>query len=249
MQNPIAAVVITLNEENNIEGCIRALQQVCKQVIVVDSESTDRTVRIARDLGAEVFVKPWEGYGAAKNFGNEQASVDWIVSVDADEFLSEELISSLNALKPIDGHVYMVNVLPNYCGIWIRHGNWHPDWNVRIFNRKEVKWNEDEVHEQLIGIPMNSKIKVNGPLLHYSYRTEEEHEQKIEYYAELGAKKMIANGDKLGVIKQLFGPIFRFLKGFILKLGILDGKMGWTIARKEALLVKKRNAYFKKLSQ
>ncbi|RMF23241.1 MAG: glycosyltransferase family 2 protein, partial [Bacteroidetes bacterium] len=128
----ISAVVITRNEERNIARCLEALRQVCTDIVVVDALSTDRTPDICRDCGVRLFQKEWENYSANKNFGNAQARHDWVLSIDADEVLSPELVATLQNLQPQTGCVYALDRLNNYCGVWVRHSGWYPNWKVRL---------------------------------------------------------------------------------------------------------------------
>ena len=245
MTNPYSAVIITLNEERNIEQCIRALSAITSDIVVVDAESKDKTVEIARSLGVSVFILPWKGFGPAKNFGIEKCKNDWIISVDADEFVSEELKESLTLQNLNKNEVYAINILPNYCGQWIRYGTWHPDWNVRVFHRKDVRWNNNAVHEKLTGLKTKKVIRIPGMLYHYSYRSFEEHFSRMDYYARLAVQEMHERNQKPNVIKIWLGPVFRFLKSYILRLGFMDGYYGFVIAKNETLLVIKRNKYFR----
>src|SRR5574343_216918 len=167
----ISAVIITFNEEKNIERCIQSLRKVADEIIVSDSHSTDNTVKICQQLGAKVIVHEFIGYGATKNFANQQATHQWILSIDADEALDENLIAELQQLKThLDENlVYQVQRLNNYCGKWIHHGGWYPDRKVRLFNKQQVKWNLAEVHETLETPKHISTQVLNGKLQHYSY--------------------------------------------------------------------------------
>ena len=234
----LSAVVITKNEAANIERCIKALQQITTDIIIVDAFSTDATVAIAHQMGATVVQKKWVGYGFNKNIGNQLAQYNWILSIDADEVLSPELITSIQNLSPQLHTVYTLNRLVNFGGQWVRHSGWHPDWKVRLFNRKEVQWEEEAlVHERLL-IPEKFNIQpLEGLLYHYSYHDDADHWQRIERYAQLAAQQLAADGKRASFIKLYLSPLARFFRTFFLKKGFLDGYLGWKISCRNAYLV------------
>lgn len=232
-----STVIITKNEADNIERTIRAVQQVCEDIVVVDSGSTDDTISICRRLGVRVFEYEWKGYSANKNFGAAQAQFDWILSIDADEVLSAALIQTLQNLHPQQETVYAIDILTNYCGQWIRHSGWYPCWRTRLYHRQEVRWNDDLAHEGLL-IPTHFKEKrLQGIVEHYSYKSYADHDERIERYAQLSAKNLYLQKKKPSWVKLYLGPPFRFFRTLVLKLGFLDGKAGWIISRKDAYLV------------
>ncbi len=244
--NNISAVIITYNESANIQRCISSLLPIADEIIVSDSFSTDNTVPIAEELGAKVVVKPFIGYGATKNAANLIAKHDWILSIDADEALDEQLVAQLTQLKQglNEKSVYVFQRLNNYCGYWINHGGWYPDKKARLFNKKFVQWNHAEVHEQL-DIPNNFSQKLlSGKLLHYSYATIESHLNKIEKYSTRGAEQAFKSGKRASWIKLYASPAFRFFRDYFIKLGFLDGKSGLIIA---TLTAKEVHLKYKKL--
>ena len=235
-----SVVVITLNEAANIEACLKPLFLVSDDIVVVDAFSTDGTPAMAEALGARVVQSEWLGYSQNKNLGNQAARHDWILSIDADEVLSEELIQTLQQLTPQPNTVYELDRLTNYCGKWIRHSGWYPDWKVRLFDRRSVQWRGDFVHETL-AVPADFKIvRVKGKLLHYSYKSREDHLQRVDRYAALGAKDLFARGKRATFFKWCLSPLFRFLRTYIFHLGFLDGKEGWVIAWSGARLVRRK---------
>ena len=234
----ISVVLITFNEAENLRRTLPPLAEVTDDIVVVDSGSTDDTVALCASYGARVIERPWEGYANAKNFGNLQARHDWILSVDADEELSPELVRSLHALKPVDHTVYALDRLTNFCGTWIRHSGWYPDWKIRLFNRTHVRWTGDFVHEHL-KFPEEFKVqRLEGKLLHWSYKSTDDHLQRMQRYAELSAQKMYARGKAVSSLRRLLGPPFRFLRTYFLKAGILDGRYGWLISVRNARMVR-----------
>ena len=245
----LSAVIIANNESENITKCIQALQKITQDIVVVDSFSEDNTVEICKALGARVFQKKWAGYAQNKNYGNQQAKHDWIISIDADEIVSEELIHSIQQLSLQKGEVYSLDRLNNFCGQWIKHCGWYPDWKKRIFNRTEVQWEGDYVHE-ILAVPSQLKVKkISGILYHYSYDNLEDHAKRLRIYANLAAEDMHVNGKKASILKIWISPAIRFIKTYFLKLGILDGKNGLIISLRDAYqthlkysLLKNKNA-------
>jgi glycosyltransferase involved in cell wall biosynthesis len=227
----ISATIITLNEERNIARCIQSLLPVVDEILVLDSHSTDRTVEIATALGAKVTVKEWAGYSASKNDINSFATCDYILSIDADEALDEVLQKEINRIKvSSEAKVYSLNRLTNYCGKWIRHSGWYPDVKVRLFPRIGTKWVGEFVHEELSFEQSIVVEQLNGHLEHYSYYNFVEHRQRADKYSLLTAKKMFQQGKKAGVLKPYLSAAGRFFAMYVIKLGILDGAMGWKIA-------------------
>lgn len=246
---PVTAVIITKNEAENIGRCIQSLNGLVEEVLVIDSQSKDETVRIARQLGARVIVTEWQGYAQTKNFGNTHSSNDWILSIDADEVLSDELIASIRAIPLQPNTVYAMNRLNNFCGDWIYHSGWYPDWKVRIFNRQTTYWIGDFVHEKLKFSEKVVMQKLSGQLLHYTYTNLEDHWQRIERYSTLSAKALFAEKKKPSWLQQKGGPIFRFFKTYILQRGFLDGKNGWIISTRAAQMVRMKYEKLNKLYQ
>ncbi len=225
----ISAVIITLNEEANLKRCLDSVHDLVEEIIIIDSGSTDSTPNIAQQYSKVKFInRAWEGYSKTKNFGNQQVKNEWILSLDADEVISDELKTNLIKLKsepPQDLYVYEMNRLTNYCGQWIKYAGWYPDKKVRLFPKNYAKWQGDFVHEVLkFDLPIQH---LKGDLLHYSYQTIQQHREKTYKYAQLHAKQMQKNNLKPNFIQIFLSPIFTFLKMYFLKLGFLEGKLGF----------------------
>jgi len=235
----ISAVLIVKNEAENIKACLSALMKVVDEVIVVDHESEDDTKAIATALGAKVFNKKWEGYAAGKNFGNEQAMHPWILSIDADEVLSDELITTLQHLDLSDQqNVYALDRANHFAGVWVKHCGWYPDWKVRLFPKNKANWEGDFVHERLRFTEKMEAIKLTGKLIHYSYKTDKDHFKRMERYSQLAAEQLIEQGKSPSWLKQQLSPVFRFLRTYILKRGFLDGALGWKLSVRNAKLMR-----------
>ena len=227
----LSAVIITKNEEKNIALCLESLKTVADEMIVLDSNSTDNTVAIASGIGAKVITRQWEGYSASKNFANSLTTGDYILSIDADEALSTELQQAILAFKSQPGaDACDVNRLTNYCGKWIRHSGWYPEYKTRIFKKEAATWT-GSIHEELTFLNNPKVIRLQGDLLHYSYPTVESHLKKIYTYASLAAEKDFAKGKKYNLfLHGLVKPQFMFVRKFFIKLGFLDGGWGLVIA-------------------
>lgn len=244
----ISAVIIACNEEKHIADCIKSILPITKDIVLVDSGSTDDTIKIAQSIGAKVYHHQWQGYGANKNFGNSKASYDWILSIDADEILDSQLQNEILSLYKKGNVAYMIKSIVNYDGKWIKHCGWTPDWKLRLFNKHKAKWNLDPVHEKLIYPPNTKLVRLKGQLLHYSYDTPQDHYDKTMKYARLKAEKWVNNDVKVSWIKRLFGPSFRFVKTYFFNLGILDGKAGYLISKTNALMIREAIAHFDRLT-
>lgn len=227
----ISAIVITFNEENNIAAALESLEWA-DEIIVVDSESTDRTVEIARRYTDRVYVRPWPGYSAQKNFAAEQAQFEWVFSLDADERVSNELAREIERLKqnaePLAAGFEMPR-LTFYLGRWIKHSGWYPDFKLRLYNRKRAKWQGNFVHES-IGVEGRVE-RLNGDLLHFTVNNSSEHHLRIDRYTTLAAQEMRAKGKSASAATIVLAPIATFIRSYIFKLGFLDGLQGFAIAR------------------
>ncbi len=247
MKKPLSAVIIAKNEARQIADCLRPLLQLADEVLVIDNGSSDATPEIAQKMGARVIRTEWKGYAETKNFGSQQAKHDWILSIDADEVVSEELKQSLLQLNMQKEKMYALDCLTNYCGQWVYHSGWYPDWKVRLYNKKDTKWVGEFVHEHL-HLPKGTEIiRLKGKLYHYSYLSEEDHLQRIEHYARLSAMKLLHEGRSASWLKRCFAPAARFIRTFIIKRGFLDGSLGWKLSCKDALLVRRKYELLKEL--
>lgn len=230
----ISATIITSNEERNIARVIESLR-CCDEILVLDSGSNDRTVEIATKLGARVVEASWHGYAAQKNIAAELASHEWILSLDADESLSEALEAEIWHIKKagakFDG--YTMPRMAQYLGKWILHSGWYPDRKVRLFDRRKAKWEGQFVHES---------VRVDGPvghlksnLLHFTCNSLSEHLRSMDSYTTLAAQEIVSRGKAVGFASLLLDPPWTFFRTYILKLGFLDGAEGLAIAYMAAL--------------
>ncbi len=229
----ITSVIISLNEENNIGRCLDSLQGVADEIVVVDSHSTDLTAEICSKYEKLRFIPhDWMGYAKTKNHANNLASNDYILSIDADEALDDELRNAiLEARSNGLAGAYMLKRRTNYCGRWIRFGGFYPDAKIRLFDRRKAKWKGDYVHETIALKPGEKVSMLKGKLLHYSILNREQHLAIIEKYTGLSAQQLFHQGKKTSLIVRYFSPIISFLRDYVLKLGFLDVSYGLQIAR------------------
>jgi glycosyltransferase involved in cell wall biosynthesis len=225
----ISAVVITLNEEKKITGCLNSIKDVVDEILVVDSFSSDKTVEICKRFDAKVVQHKWEGYSGTKNHGNRLVSNDYILSIDADEELSAELQDSIKSAKKGLSGAYSFNRLTNYCGQWIHYCGWYPDKKVRIFNRNDAFWNDSSIHENLQFKNQVSLTHLNGDLHHYSFLNLADHLKTINKYSELAAIDIINKHKKFLYLKLLITPAFKFVSSYFLKRGFRDGFYGFCV--------------------
>lgn len=231
----ISAVIITYNEENKIAACLASLQGVVDEVVVMDSFSVDKTPDICRRYGAKLYQQHWKGYGHQKNDAAEKATHDYILSLDADESLSSELQRSIlaNKKKGLSG-VYQMNRLNNFYGYNLHHGNAYPDRMRRLYNRREVHWSLRPVHETLEIADHITVHQLQGDLLHRSKDTLADHMVAIDKYSTTGAEVYLQAGKKAAGFRLLLSPFFTFVKGYIFRLGFLDGYAGFIMATMSA---------------
>jgi glycosyltransferase involved in cell wall biosynthesis len=226
----ISAVVITFNEEDNIEAALESVAGIAAEIIVVDSHSTDRTVKLARKFTDRVYERKWANFADQKNFGDAHASHPWILSLDADERLSpelrEEILALLNEEPDCSGFSTPRQVF--YLGRWIRHSGWYPDRRVRLFRKDRAHWEGEYVHEKLVIAGETGAL--SGSIHHYTYRNISEHLARIDRFSSLGAQKLYAARKKCRWYHLLVLPSARFVKSYLLKLGFLDGFAGLVIS-------------------
>lgn len=248
-ENKISAVIITFNEEKNIERCIRSLLSVADEIIVIDSGSTDETIPICQKYHVRFFNHEWLGYGNTKNVGNNYAKFEYILSIDADEALSEQLQESILKEKENLNGLYSLNRLTNYAGKWIKHSGWYPDKKIRLFPKSLVKWGDEEVHESLI---FNESLPVKhlaGDLYHYSYTDIFNHIEKSIQYGKLAAIHLSKQKKKVSWFKIIFSPWIRFIKDYFLRSGFKDGSHGFFIATTAAYSIFIKYFYHYQLSR
>jgi glycosyltransferase involved in cell wall biosynthesis len=237
----ISAVIITMNEEKFIERCLSSLDNIADEIIVVDSYSTDATEEVCRKFNVKFYQHEFKGFMNQKNYAVSLASHKHILSLDADEALSEELQKSLLEIKhnmKYDG--YYFNRLSNYCGQWIKHSAWYPDRQLRLFNSEKGNWGLINVHESFQMNHDSRFAKVKGDLLHWPCTSEEDLANKIEKYSDIAASEYLKSGVKVYFFTPWIHGIWRFILTYIIHLGFLDGRNGYIICHTGA-----RSSYLK----
>ena len=227
----LSVTIITLNEQHNIARAIKSVS-FADEVIVVDSGSHDETCTIAEQLGAKVFQRKFDGYGQQKNYAARQAKGYWIFNLDADEEVSPELAHQLkNWVEQKTPQIAMVNRLTQFCGKWIHHGGWSPDWVARVYPNQSAHFTEPQVHEKVVGkdasLPL---VQLEGRLLHYSFPTVSSQVQTNVKYAGLGATALQERKKSRSLFQLVTRPWVKFLECYVWKRGFLDGQAGFIIA-------------------
>lgn len=229
-QPGISCVIITKNEERNIARCIQSVEEVADEIIVIDSYSTDRTEEICAQFKIRFVKTEWKGYSETKNFGNGLAKREYILSLDADEALSEELRTEIKLLKRKEhfSDAYLINRLTNYCGKWIKHCGWYPDTKLRLWNKSKGKWS-GSIHESVIMEENSAVEKLKGNIHHYSYYTINEHIAQMIHFTDLMAENNVSKKRKISFFKLLFSPASKFFMSFFIRGGFRDGYYGLII--------------------
>ncbi|MEZ4795894.1 MAG: glycosyltransferase family 2 protein [Flavobacteriaceae bacterium] len=231
----LSGVIITYNEERNIEKCLQSLIGIVDEIVVVDSFSTDGTKSICQKHNVTFIEQDFLGYVDQKNFALKQASYNYIVSLDGDEALSETLKQSIAKLKEnwlYDG--YFANRFNNFCGQWIKHSDWYPNKKLRVFDRRKGEWTGHKIHETFKMYEDATVGKLKGDILHWTYQTYSEFNKKTEHFSTVSAKAYYELGKKAPFWKIVFNPTWAFIKAYFLRLGFLDGVNGFVICAQTA---------------
>lgn len=225
----LSATVITYNEEPRIARCLESLRWA-DEIVVVDSGSTDGTVEVCRGYTDCIFRRPWDGYGAQKNFSSARASHDWVLNLDADEEVSpalrEEIRSTLRGGPRCGG--YRMPRRNYFGGRWIRRCGWYPDYTLRLFDRRRARFRERLVHEAVsTAAPVGT---LRGVIEHYTYDGMSDYIDRLNRYSSLAAEELVREGRPLGVHRLYLDPLGAFLKTYVLRRGFLEGELGLSIA-------------------
>ena len=237
----LSVVVITLNEAERLRACLESAAWA-DELVVVDAESQDKTVQIAREFTDRVLVRPWAGFAVQKNFAVAQATGDWILSLDADEEVPPELRAEIQALlgaEPAEDG-YRVPRRNIFWGRWIRHGGLYPDWQLRLFRRGRGRFVERTVHES---VRVEGRVgRLESPLVHRSYRDVADFLERADRYSTLAAAEWVRSGRRAGVGDLVVRPAGRFLSMYVVRGGFLDGWPGFLLACLYAYYVFVRSA-------
>jgi len=227
----ISAVIIAFNEEKNIERCLTSLDGIADEIVVVDSFSSDSTELLCRPFNVRFLQHPFEGYMKQKYWACQQATYDYIVSLDADEAISDELKQSILNVKlswTADG--YYCNRRNNYMGKWIRHCGWYPDAKLRLWDRRKGEWSGINLHESVKMHPNTITSGLQGDLLHYSYTSIRQHLDQINKFTEIAAQEGVDNAKNSSLFIALFKSVWKFKRDYLFKLGFMDGYYGFVIS-------------------
>lgn len=225
----LSVILITKNEAGNIRDCLQSVAWA-DEIIVVDSGSTDGTADIARELGAQVHVHTdWPGFGPQKNRALSYASKEWVFSIDADERVTPEQRAELElAMQEGGADGYFCPRLSQFCGKFVHHSGWYPDYVLRLFKRGKGRFSESLVHESVVLTGRTRKLKT--PILHYSYVTRDDVERKVEHYSTAASRQMFQAGKRSSLLGAMLSGGWAFVRTYLLRLGVLDGSAGWNIA-------------------
>jgi glycosyltransferase involved in cell wall biosynthesis len=231
----LSVVVITRNEAANLRACLQSVP-FADDIVVVDSGSTDDTVAIARDCGARVTeTADWPGFGPQKNRALALARGDWVLSLDADERVTPQLAAQIQAaMASADVSAYDIPRLTRFCGQWIHHCGWTPDHVLRLFRRGQARFSDDLVHERVLTELGTRPGRLTSPLLHESYPTPAHYWRKLEAYSQAWARQHHARGRRASMARAGAAGAVAFLRSYFLRLGFLDGAMGFAVCTMQA---------------
>ena len=231
----LSVILITRNEEANLADCLASLEGIAQQIVVVDTNSSDQTLEIAKTYGAVITQpKDWPGFGPQKNRALDLATGEWVLSLDADERLTPALKSEIVTAIHHSAHVdcFAIPRLSWYCGRFIRHSGWNPDYVDRLFKRGSARFSDDLVHERLI--TSGQVAKLENPMLHYSFMNYSQVLQKIDRYSTASAEQAFAKGKTSTPLKAVLHGAWSFFRTYFLRAGFLDGPQGFTLAMSNA---------------
>jgi glycosyltransferase involved in cell wall biosynthesis len=230
----LSVIIITFNEAANIGACLDSVS-FADEVIVVDSGSTDDTVALATARGALVTVtSDWPGFGPQKGRALALATQPWVLSLDADERVTPELAEQIQqAIAKGANTAYAIPRLTQFCGQWIRHCGWTPDYVLRLFKRESARFSTDLVHEQVL-VDAVKPTPLRAPLLHFSYPTPSHYWRKLEQYSQAWAQQRFARGQNTSMLRAFLAGLVAFLRSYLFRLGFLDGAMGFAVCTMQA---------------
>ena len=227
----LSAIVITRNEAHNMHDCLQSMHGLVNEIIVVDSQSTDATVAIAQQHGAKVAQPAdWPGFGSQKNRALDLATCDWVLSIDADERVTPELAAEIKQVLQAGASdvAYKLPRLSSYCGKFIHHAGWQPDYVLRLFKRGTAKFSDDLVHERVVTeLPVHA---LHNHLLHYSYLNFSQVLSKVDAYSSASAKQAYARGKRSSVVGALGHGAWAFFRTYVIRRGFLDGGHGLALS-------------------
>ena len=245
----LSVVIITFNEEKNIERCLTSVKKIADEIVVLDSFSKDKTQAICERYGVNFFQHAFDGHIQQKNRAVTYAKNSHVLSLDADEALDETLVKSIMAIKSnFNKDGYYMNRLTNYCGHWVRNCGWYPDKKLRLWDKAKGEWtgiNPHDKYELFEGDKNAGYLK--GDILHYSYYTIEDHYKQVDYFTSIASKAYFEKGKRAPLFKLIINPIAKFIDHYFLKLGFLDGHAGFLISKISAYATYLKYKKLKKL--
>jgi glycosyltransferase involved in cell wall biosynthesis len=244
----LSIIVIALNQEANIGECLASVSFV-DDIVVVDTGSTDRTVEVARAYTDRVLTTAWQGFGRTKNYALDQVRGDWVFSLDTDERVPLALQDEIQAVVEADGPFagYRVPRKNYFCGRWVRHLGWYPDYTLRLFRRGRGRFGDREVHEEVIMAGPVGRLQT--PLDHYSYRSVSEYVTRMDRYARLAAVELAKQGRRPLPGELFYRPFFSFFHLYLLRRGFLEGATGYTLATLMSMYKFLKYYYLRELSR
>lgn len=226
----LTVAIITFNEERNIARCLDSVKEIADEILVVDSFSTDKTEEICKDYNVRFLKNPFKGHIEQKNFALQCSAHDYVLSLDADEALSPELLEQVKKVKAdckYDG--YEFHRLTNYNGFWVRHCGWYPDTKLRLVKKEKAEWRGKNPHDILRMKNDEAVGFLKGDLLHYSYETISSHIQQTDKFTTIAARAAFSDGVRSSRFKIVTRPLLKFLRDYFFKRGFLDGRYGFII--------------------
>lgn len=235
MQQELSIVIICKNEEATIARTLASVKALSHDIVVYDSGSSDKTLQLIHEAGITPIEGDWFGFGPTRRHATTLAKNDWILCVDADEWLEESLQQEIRQLTPTPGTLYRVR-LKNHLGQKpINWGGWGTDWRLRLFNRTDTNWSEAQIHERVV-LPSRCKVQsLQGRINHRTAKSIEDYKFKMSRYAVLTARNYFAQKKNATWLKRYASPFYAFFKNYILKLGFLDGAAGWQVSKQIAV--------------
>ncbi len=228
----LSVCIITFNEEKNIRRCLESVKDIADEIVVVDSLSTDATEKICNEYGVKFNKQKFLGHIEQKNLAISLCQNTYILSLDADEALSDELKKSILAVKQhFDFDAYEMNRLSNYCGKWIYYSGWYPDKKIRLINKSKGKFGGQNPHDKIM-MYENSTVKfLLGDILHYTYYTVEEHYRQADKFSTIAANELFKKNRNTSALHIFVKTVAKFIRNYFILLGFLDGISGFTICR------------------
>jgi len=231
----LSVVIVAFNEEKDIERCLNSAQDVADEILVVDSLSTDSTPDICKSYGVNFISHPWEGYVNQKNYALKKAKFDYILSLDADEALSEEMHKAVLEIKmdwKYDGYIF--NRRNKYCGKWMEFTTLYPDRKLRLFDRRKGRWTGYDPHDHVVMDEGSTSRKINADIMHWAMEDMEEQKRKTRNFAEVAAKAYAAEGRNPWAGQGIVHAAWRFIREFFLRFGFMEGRQGFWFASSSA---------------